>query len=377
MKKLSMTRAVIVLSLSLLLLAVPLVGACAKPAPAPAPAPAPTPVPAPLPKPAPAPAPAPAPEKFPERIAVAGSSVGASGYIFAVQLAKYIKEDLGIDVIAAETGSSGAILKAVLTGDAELGSSVSYLTAADAWAGVRAYEGKPKQPFRLLASTATLGFSVISRKAVGIKSWPDLKGKTFMGKNRAIPQYDVFVDAMNEYHGMKADDINIVVHAKSSEVNRGIQAGIIDAGFRAGGISGSAAVIELAQIVDIDIMSFRDDEISHLLKAEPAWTKLTVPAGVHKGVDEYQTTAYPFYYVCQDSLSENFVYALMKVLLDTADVDKVSRFVEGNPDRDFTLSSACPKGFLVPFHDGAVKYFKERGVWTADHDAKQKELLAK
>ena len=377
MKKASMTKVVIVSLLALLLVAVPLVGACAKPAPAPAPAPAPTPVPAPLPKPAPAPAPAPAPEKFPERIAVAASSVGASGYIFGVQLAKYIKEDLGIDVIAAETGSSGAILKAVLTGDAELGSSVSYLTAADAWAGIRAYEGKGKQPFRLLAPTATLGFSVISRKAAGITSWPDLKGKTFMGKNRAIPQYDVFVDAMNEYHGMKADDINIVVHAKSSEVNKGIQAGTIDAGFRAGGKSGSASVIELARTVDIDIMSFSDAEVAHLIKAEPAWSELTVPAGVHKGVGEYKTTAYPFYYVCQEGLSENFVYALMKVLLDTADLDKTSRFVEGNPDRNFTLSSACPKGFLVPYHDGAVKYFKERGVWTAAHDKTQEKLLAK
>lgn len=354
--ELKVTKVVIVVLLVLSLVAIPLMGACTKPAPTAAPAPA--------------------AEKFPQRIAVAGSSVGASGYIFAVQLAKFIKEDLGIDVIAAETGSSGAILKAVLTKDAELGSSVADLTAGEAWAGKGAFEGKPKQPFRLLASTSDLGFSVISRKAVKITSWPDLKGKTFMGKNKTIPQYDLFVEAINAYHNMKASDINIVVHASSSEVNKGIQAGTIDAGFRAGGKSGSSAVIELAQTVDINIMNFNDAEIKHLLKASPSWSEITVPAGVHKGVGEYKTVAYPFYYVSQADLSENFVYAIMKVLLDTASVDKVSRFVDGNPDRDFTLRSACPKYFTAPYHDGAIKYYKERGVWTAEHDKRQKELLA-
>ncbi len=32
-------------------------------------------------------------------------------------------------------------------------------------------------------------------------------------------------------------------------------------------------------------------------------------------------------------------------------------------------------GTTVPFHPGAVKYFKEAGLWTAEHEKWQKEQL--
>ena len=30
----------------------------------------------------------------------------------------------------------------------------------------------------------------------------------------------------------------------------------------------------------------------------------------------------------------------------------------------------------LPYHPGAIRYWKERGVWTADHDARQAEVVA-
>jgi hypothetical protein len=29
----------------------------------------------------------------------------------------------------------------------------------------------------------------------------------------------------------------------------------------------------------------------------------------------------------------------------------------------------------VPFHDGAIRYYKEAGVWTAELEAKHKAML--
>jgi hypothetical protein len=32
---------------------------------------------------------------------------------------------------------------------------------------------------------------------------------------------------------------------------------------------------------------------------------------------------------------------------------------------------------VVPFHPGAIAYLKERGIWSAAHDKRNQELLAK
>lgn len=31
---------------------------------------------------------------------------------------------------------------------------------------------------------------------------------------------------------------------------------------------------------------------------------------------------------------------------------------------------------VVPFHEGAVRFYKEAGLWTSKLEAKQKELLS-
>jgi TRAP-type uncharacterized transport system substrate-binding protein len=42
-----------------------------------------------------------------------------------------------------------------------------------------------------------------------------------------------------------------------------------------------------------------------------------------------------------------------------------------------TVESLVGPGVTVPYHDGAIRYFKEIGLWTPEMDARQAELLQK
>jgi hypothetical protein len=71
-------------------------------------------------------------------------------------------------------------------------------------------------------------------------------------------------------------------------------------------------------------------------------------------------------------MSEDVAYALTKLFHD-----HFEEFVKMAPvAQNYNLKSVLESSYL-PFHPGAVKYYKEKGVWTAETDAKQKLLLSK
>jgi len=46
------------------------------------------------------------------------------------------------------------------------------------------------------------------------------------------------------------------------------------------------------------------------------------------------------------------------------------------PLRGIKQADLAPVKMSHPFHEGAVRYFKEAGLWSAAHQAQQEALLA-
>lgn len=79
---------------------------------------------------------------------------------------------------------------------------------------------------------------------------------------------------------------------------------------------------------------------------------------------------YPMITVYADAKEEE-VYAVTKAILDTYDIYRpATPVMEG-----WEISKAGAYTMDAPFHDGAIRYLKEKGVWSADHQKRQDGIV--
>ena len=78
------------------------------------------------------------------------------------------------------------------------------------------------------------------------------------------------------------------------------------------------------------------------------------------------------YLVSRTDVSDDVVYAVVEALWDN-----YQELGEIHPGlRLWTSDRFVIDDFLVPYHDGAIRFYKEQGLWTDAMEALQQELLA-
>ena len=74
-----------------------------------------------------------------------------------------------------------------------------------------------------------------------------------------------------------------------------------------------------------------------------------------------------------DTMSDDIAYALTKALDESYPLYKDLHHFAA----DATLENTIQKDWSIsPYHPGAIKYFKELGVWTSSHEQTQQKLLS-
>lgn len=91
---------------------------------------------------------------------------------------------------------------------------------------------------------------------------------------------------------------------------------------------------------------------------------VTIPAGTYPGISiDTPTHGSPAFLACRYDLSDEMVYQLMKALYE----HPKERGAIHPQARQWSLETALRGADFVtqyiPFHPGAVKYLKEKGLW--------------
>lgn len=259
-----------------------------------------------------------------------------------------------MNVTAQATGASAENLRLISKGDAEF-ATVQNDVMDYAYRGSDMFAG---QKLPNLASIGTLYPEVVqiaASKTSGIKSVVDLVGKR-VSVGDAGSGVEFNAKQILEGYGITFDDIkkNNLSFKESAE---GLQNGTLDACFVTAGVP-NAALQELAFTAGLILIPVNGAEADSICKKYSFYTKTVIPAGTYKGTDvDTDALAIKATLAVSESLDEETVYQMTKALFDNLE-ELGSAHAKG---KEVSVKAAVT-GISVPFHPGAMRYFKEVGA---------------
>lgn len=285
---------------------------------------------------------------------------GQTGVYFVVgqsicRLVNRGSADHGLKCTAPSTGGSIANINAIKAGDMDMGVAQSDWQY-HAYNGTSEFEGNAFKDERAVFSVHGEPFTVIARADAGIKTFADLKGKRVNIGNPGSGQYatmQVVMDAL----GWTMDDFALASELKPAEQAAALGDNKVDAIiYTVGHPNGS--IQEAVSTVDAVLVPVEGPEIDALIADNPFYAKATVPGGMYDGSPNDTTTfGVKATFVTSATVDDDVVYQVVKAVFDNFD-----RFKRLHPAfENLTEQEMITGGLSAPLHDGAVRYYKERG----------------
>ena len=284
---------------------------------------------------------------------------GTSGtyYGYGGVLGQYISNNAGVAVTVVSTDGSKANIQGIHAGNYQLGTVQSDVMSY-AWDGTRAFEEDGKvDTFRTVAGLYAEAVQLVTMDP-SIKSVADLKGKSVSIGAPGSGVYFNAIDVLNAA-GLTENDIKAQYQSFADSADA-LKDGKIDAAFIVAGPP-TPAITELCTTNDAYLVPI-DGEVAEKLMAEcPFYTLFTIPAGTYEGQTEDVTTVtVKATLIVSAAATEEDVYNLTAAIFDN--IEAIT--AENAKGAELSLENAT-EGLTVPFHAGAAKYFKEKGIEVA------------
>ena len=312
-------------------------------------------------------------------MSIATGGTGGVYYPLGGGMANVLSKTIpGIQATAEVTGGSVDNLKLINAGRAEI--ALSMVDAAlDAYKGQDKFKGT-EVPVRTLMVLYPNQMHVVTIEGTGIEKMADLKGKR-VSWTVGSPALNHNIASVLAFAGLTWKDVKKVEVPGFAAGWDAIVNGQSDAAF-------SSTVSGVPKKLEASPRGLYWVPMPHGDKA--GWARLkkmapymaphlgTIGSGGVSKENPHQGAAYPYpVLICNADEDGELVYNLAKALDIYYDDYK-----DGSPGIGGWALSKQVFDWAVPFHDGAIKYFKEKGVWTEAHQkhndglVKRQEVLA-
>ena len=267
---------------------------------------------------------------------------------------------LGYKTSATATGATAENINALQTGQGEMAIAMadSVIQAVESFG---AYEGKPPATdLRAMMGLWPNYCQIVTTGDSGIKTFTDMKGKR-VGVGAPNSGVELNARMMFEAYGMTYDDCK-VDYLNYGEAISQMKNGLCDVAFVTSGL-GNATIQELGISKKIVFVPVDGEALRNLLEKYPFYIEATIPAATY-GTDSDTTTAAVMNIMLVDeNLPDDVVYDLLENIYSPAGLDAIQSShatAKANIMPETALRGIV--GTSVPLHDGAVKYYKDKGV---------------
>ncbi|MBM4339298.1 MAG: TAXI family TRAP transporter solute-binding subunit [Deltaproteobacteria bacterium] len=291
------------------------------------------------------------------RLSIATGGTGGVYYPLGGGMASVISKYIPYAEATAEvTTASVDNCRLVGAGKAELA-----LIMADT--GWDAYQGKAqfkdKVPLRTIAVLYPNNMHIVTAEGKGIEKVSDLKGKRV---STGAPGSGTEVMALRVIEAYGLDPNKDMTRDKLgvSESAGALKDRKIDAFFWVGGLP-TAAVTDFGATPGVKIKLIgHDDAVAKMReKYGPLYVKGTIPAKTYPGQDAAVPISVVWnLLVCNENMKGDVAYDILKTLFE-----RKPELVAVHKDAGWlSLEPQAAGGSPIPFHPGAIRYFKEKGI---------------
>jgi TRAP transporter TAXI family solute receptor len=292
------------------------------------------------------------------RLSIATGGTGGVFYPYGGGIAKVISENLqNVEATAEVTAASVDNLKFLKQGTSDLAFTMAD-TAHDAMMAQDVFAEFGAVPARALAVLYSSYVHLVGRGGTGITSVADLRGKIVSigspGSGTAVLAQRI-LDAAGLAPGRDLRTQSLGV-AQSVDA---LKDGKVDAFFWNGGLP-TAAIVELVNTPGITAEFVSTEDMLPRLQEKhgPLYYRAVIPKATYNAARDTPVIAVANLLVVSETMDEQLAYDITRVLFERQS-DLIAIHQQA---RELSLETALV-GSPVPFHPGAIRYYRERRVW--------------
>lgn len=286
---------------------------------------------------------------------------GVTGVYYAAggAICRLVNKDRKVHNIRCSVESTGGSvfnINTIKAGELDMGVSQSDVQYNSVKGLANFKSAGPYAELRAVMSLHPEPFTVLARKEAGIKSFADLKGKKFNVGNPGSGTR-ASIEEMLVAMGWKMGDFALASELKADEHGAALCDGKID-GFFYGVGHPSANIQDPTTTCGAKLVSLTGPAIDKLVKEKPYYAYATIPGGLYPNNPEpTKTYGVLATLVSSSKVPSETVYAVVKAVFENFD-----EFKKLHPAlAHLKPESMITDGLSAPLHEGAAKYYKEKG----------------